>query len=459
MYNVYFLLVNCCISGYNLSRFQNKKERCRTIFYTGCEVRMKAYLTLCASFAWDAPVHQGKAEGIMETKDFVKEVESHLRGKLIPFWTGLKDEQYGGFYGYMGYDLRVDPDYEKGCILNSRILWFFSNAYLLLGEESLRESAEHAYRFLRDYCLDRELGGVHWSVTHDGKPNDTTKHTYNQAFAIYALSSYYDATKDPEALRIAFDLQNVIEEKCTDEYGYLEAFDHSFRPVSNEKLSENGVMAEKTMNTLLHVFEAYTELYRVSHQSFTAERLEFMLDLFAEKVYNPAKGRQEVFFDRTWNSLIDLYSYGHDIETSWLLDRGLEVLDNPLYSGQFAPITAEIAANIYQRAYRDHSVLNEAENGADDTKRVWWIQTESIVGFLNAWAKTKEDQYLDAAESIWGYICAYFVDPREGSEWFENVNADHSPMELPIVQPWKCPYHNGRMCMEVIRRLKSEDEQ
>ncbi|MCD8348857.1 MAG: AGE family epimerase/isomerase [Lachnospiraceae bacterium] len=390
----------------------------------------------------------------MDTKEFAKEAESHLRGKLIPFWTGLKDEQYGGFYGYMGYDLKVDPEYEKGCILNSRILWFFSNAYLLLGEEPLRESAEHAYRFLRDHCLDREQGGVYWSVTYDGKPNDTTKHTYNQAFAIYALSSYYDATKDPEALQIAFCLQNVIEEKCTDEYGYLEAFDRNFKPVSNEKLSENGVMAEKTMNTLLHVFEAYTELYRVSHQSFTAEQLEFMLDLFAEKVYNPAKGRQEVFFDRTWNSLIDLYSYGHDIETSWLLDRGLEVLDNPLYSERFAPITADIAENIYQRAYRDHSVLNEAENGVDDTKRVWWIQAESIVGFLNAWKKTNEEKYLDAAEAIWDYICSYFVDPREGSEWFENVNADHSPMELPIVQPWKCPYHNGRMCMEVIRRLK-----
>ncbi|MCC8101331.1 MAG: AGE family epimerase/isomerase [Clostridiales bacterium] len=405
----------------------------------------------------------------MDTKKFVREVEDHLRGKLIPFWTGLKDAQHGGFYGYMGYDLKVDPGYEKGCILNSRILWFFSNAYLLLGEEPLRESAEHAYRFLRDHCLDREQGGMYWSVTYDGKPNDTTKHTYNQAFAIYALSSYYDATKNPEALWLAFGLQNVIEEKCTDEYGYQEAFDRNFQPVSNEKLSENGVMAEKTMNTLLHVFEAYTELYRVSHQSFTAERLEFMLDLFAEKVYNPAKGRQEVFFDRTWNSLIDLYSYGHDIETSWLLDRGLEVLDNPFYSEQFAPITAEIAENIYQRAYRDHSVLNEAENGVDDTKRVWWIQAESIVGFLNAWEKKirealstpqgKDDgdaeKYLDAAEAIWDYICAYFVDPREGSEWFENVNADHSPMELPIVQPWKCPYHNGRMCMEVIRRLKA----
>ncbi len=418
----------------------------------------------------------------MDTQTFVKEVEEHLRGKLIPFWSALKDEEYGGFYGYMGYDLKLDKKYEKGCILNSRILWFFSNAYLLLREENLRKCADHAYFFLRDHCLDRDQGGVYWSVTYDGKPDDTTKHTYNQAFAIYALSSYYDATKNPEVLSIAFGLQDVIEEKCTDEYGYLEAFDRYFRPVSNEKLSENGVLAEKTMNTLLHVFEAYTELYRVTHHSYTAERLEFMMDLFANKVYNPEQGRQEVFFDRTWNSLIDLYSYGHDIETSWLMDRGLEVLDNPLYTEQLAPMTEQIAEHIYARAYQDHSVLNEAENGVDDTKRVWWIQAESIVGFVNAWQKKTDasssdaekcmgnaaknsanegessdaERFLDAAKDIWGYIQAYFVDPRESSEWFENVNADHTPMELPIVQPWKCPYHNGRMCMEVIRRLKAD---
>ncbi|MCD7737033.1 MAG: AGE family epimerase/isomerase [Lachnospiraceae bacterium] len=391
----------------------------------------------------------------MDTEVFVRKVEDHLRRKLIPFWSGLRDEKNGGFYGYMGYDLNIDPEYEKGCILNSRILWFFSNAYVLLKDEALRENADHAYRFLRDDCLDRERGGVYWSVTCDGKPKDTTKHTYNQAFAIYALASYYDATKTEEALEIAFELQNAIEENCTDEYGYLEAFDRCFRPISNEKLSENGVMAEKTMNTLLHVFEAYTELYRVTNHSFTAERLEFMLDIFAEKIYNPAKGRQEVFFDRTWNPLIDLHSYGHDIEASWLLDRGLDVLDNPFYTELIAPITEKLAKTVYEQAYRDHSLLNEAENGVDDTKRVWWVQAEAITGFLNLWEKKAggAQKYLDAAMEIWEYIAACFVDPRDGSEWFENVNEDRTPMELPIVQPWKCPYHNGRMCMEVIRRL------
>ncbi len=255
---------------------------------------------------------------------FVDEIETHLREKLVPFWEKLKDTEYGGYYGYMGYNLAVDKHYEKGCILNSRILWFFSNAYMLLGEEHLKDAAVHAYKFFKDYCMDYDNGGVYWSVTYDGKILDDTKHTYNQAFAIYALSSCYDAVKDEEALKTAKGLFNLIETKCTDKYGYLEAFSRTFEPASNDKLSENGVMADKTMNTLLHVFEAYTELYRVCHDENVAERLRFMLGIFKNNVYNEGLGRQEVFFDSRYKPLIDLYSYGHDIETAWLLDRGLE---------------------------------------------------------------------------------------------------------------------------------------
>ena len=353
---------------------------------------------------------------------FVNEIETHLKEKLIPFWEGLKDKENGGYYGYMGYDLAIDTHYEKGCILNSRILWFFSNAYMLLGEDHLKDAAEHAYKFLKDCCIDKENGGVYWSVTYNGKISDDTKHTYNQAFAIYALSSYYDAVKDEEALKIAEELFNLIEEKCTDEYGYLEAFSRTFEPAGNDKLSENGVMADKTMNTLLHVFEAYTEYYRVSHNEKAAARLRFMLDIFKNNVYNEKLGRQEVFFDQKYTPLIDLYSYGHDIETAWLLDRGLEVLGDSGYIEMFAPVTHALAVNIYNRAFVNGSVLNEAENGVNDTTRIWWVQAESIVGFINEGMKIpgtdESSKYFKAAEALWEYIKEFIIDKREGSEWF-----------------------------------------
>ena len=389
-------------------------------------------------------------------KRFVDEIKMHLTQKLIPFWEGLKDEAYGGYYGYVGYDLKVDQTYEKGCILNNRILWFFSNAYMLLGSGDLKAAADHAYRFLKEHCIDEQYGGVYWSLTYDGKSKDTTKHTYNQAFAIYALSSYYNAVKDEEALALAFQIRDLIEEKCSDHDGYyLEAFSRGFQPQENDKLSENGVMAEKTMNTLLHVFEAYTELYRVSQDEKTGDRMRFMLDTVADKVYNPKIGRQEVFFDKDWNSLIDLYSYGHDIEAAWLIDRGLEVLGDESYTKKLAPITETITNHIFERAYVDHSLLNEAENGVPDTTRVWWVQAETIVGFVNAAGKhPQEEKWLDAAEDVWDYIQKYIIDKREGSEWFWSVDADGKPTQKPIVEPWKCPYHNGRMCMEVMRRME-----
>lgn len=385
---------------------------------------------------------------------FATEIKEHLVNDLIPFWQGLKDEENGGFYGYLSYDLKLDKKAVKGCILNSRILWFFSNAYMVLGDPSLLESATHAYQFLKEHCVDDEFGGVFWSLTYDGKTEDTTKHTYNQAFSIYALASYYDASKNPEALEIAWKLYDLVESKCKDEYGYLEAFTRSFEPEENDKLSENGVIAEKTMNTLLHVFEAYTELYRVTKEEKVAKQIRFMMDIIKDKVFNKEIGRQEVFFDRTWNTLIDLYSYGHDIETAWLVDRGLEVLDDEAYTNMLSPITKIITENIYNRAYIDHSLVNESENGVVDTTRVWWVQAEAVVGFLNGYQKQEDKKFLDASVDIWNYIKKYFIDKRNGSEWFWSVKEDHTPDEKPIVEPWKCPYHNGRMCFEVLRRMK-----
>ena len=393
---------------------------------------------------------------MQDIKEFAADVRRHLTEKIIPFWENLRDDEYGGYYGWLGYDLKLDKKAVKGCILNSRILWFFSNTYLLLGEKHLLGEAQHAWQFLRDCCVDRENGGVYWSLTYDGRPEDTTKHTYNQAFAIYALSSYYDASGDEEALKLAEELYHLIETECKDEYGYLEAFNIRFEPEDNDKLSENGVMAEKTMNTLLHVFEAYTELYRVTKKQEVGDNIRFMMDLIADKIYNPKLGRQEVFFDRTWNSLIDLYSYGHDIETAWLVDRGLDVLDDAAYKKRLRPITKEITRNIYERAYTGHSLVNEAENCVIDTTRVWWVQAEAVVGFLNGWQRSPEHpEYLEAAEDIWEYIKEYIVDHREGSEWFWAVDQEGKPLEKPVVEPWKCPYHNGRMCMEVIRRTQN----
>lgn len=384
----------------------------------------------------------------------VEEAEKMLTNQLIPFWKKLRDDQFGGYYGFMDYNLKIDKEAVKGCILHSRILWFFSSSYIALKRKDLLDEAKHTYEFLKNSCLDPVYGGIYWSVNYDGTVNESIKHTYNQAFAIYALSAYYRASGDREALEIAHRLYTIIEQKCTDEIGYLEAFDREFKPVSNEKLSENGVLADKTMNTLLHVFEGYSGLYEADHDEAVAKSLRRIINIFVQKVYNPEKQRQEVFFDREMNSILDLHSYGHDIETSWLLDWGCSLLGDKELFDQVSAVTAKLAENIYRVAYHKHSLWNECDRGVVNKHRVWWVQSETVIGFLNAYQKQPDNKdYLKAAEDVWEYIKNYVVDSREGSEWYWELDDAGKPIEgRPIVEPWKCPYHNGRMCLEIMRR-------
>ncbi len=384
----------------------------------------------------------------------VEEIRSHLTDCIIPFWKRLRDDENGGYYGYMDYELQVDKRAVKGCILNSRITWFFSNAYLVLRDESLLAEARHGYEFMRKYCVDQEKGGVYWSVDYDGTPKDTTKHTYNQAFSIYALSSYYDASGDENARETAMELFHIIESRCTDEIGYKEAFDREFREIRNDKLSENGVIAEKTMNTLLHVLEAYTELYRVTGDTAVKERLKWILDTIAQKIYNPKLHRQEVFFDRGMHTILDLHSYGHDIETAWLIRRGTDVLGDDTYAEKMLPIILDLTGQVYRTAFDGKSLANECERGVVDENRVWWVQAEALVGFLNGFRLAPAQiEYLEAARAEWEFIKAHVIDKRPGSEWLWDVDKDGKSVSAkPIVEPWKCPYHNGRMCLEVIRR-------
>ena len=323
---------------------------------------------------------------------------------------------------------------------------------MFLEDASLLEDARHAYSMLRR-MTDENHGGVCWSVHADGTVADATKHTYNQAFAIYALSAWYRASGDREALDLAMTLFRCVEEHCRDAGGYLEAFTADWQPAGNEKLSENGVMATRTMNTLLHVMEGYTGLYTACPDKEVRARLYEILDIFEKKIYNHERQRQEVFFDHEYQTLIDLHSFGHDIETSWLAEKTLEALNDPAVTARIRPLLLQMADHTWRAAFTDHGFANECERGIVNTRRIWWVQAEALLGFLNAYEKTGEERYRDAVLSQWRYIRDTLVDPRPGSEWFWYLNEDGTPgTDEPIVEPWKCPYHNGRMCMEFLRR-------
>lgn len=392
----------------------------------------------------------------MTDQELSKELRAELEGRIIPFWLKAKDEEHGGYYGYIDDSLSVHKAAVKSCILTSRILYFFSECYALLGRKDLKDAADHAFIFLRDHCFDKVNGGLYWSVDAEGRKLDTTKHTYNQAFGVYALSTYARCTGNKEALDLAFSLFSIIETKCKDEGGYREEAREDWSPAPNDKLSENGVMATRTMNTLLHVAEGFAGLYEASHDKRVAAASTEIGRCWIDKVYNKEKHREEVFFDDAYHTLIDLTSFGHDIESSWLLDTAVALLDDEKLKTEVSAACQKMAHAVYEKAFISRSVINEDEGGNMDQSRIWWVQAEAMLGFMHAYEKEPDyTPFHDAVFAIWEYIKDYVIDKRPGSEWFWRVDTEGvHDKDKEIAGPWKCPYHNGRMCIRLIRRIE-----
>lgn len=391
-----------------------------------------------------------------------KDLTQHLLTTVLPFWENLTDWERGGWYGYVDKDLHVQKDAHKGCILNSRILWTFSTAARVMGDAASLRYARHAFAFLPRF-EDKALGGLYWSVTPDGQPLDKTKHTYCQAFAIYGLAAYMRAIGPEDAdyavaKEKAMALFHLIEDKCSDEGGYGEAYEPDFSPVGNEKLSDNPKLMERhetasrTMNTLLHVLESYAELYRATQDEAVRKAGECCLQRFLNVMYSPDKRRLEVFFDRDYRSLLDMQSFGHDIEASWLMWDAVEALIPADAQQPYRDMCLTLVSAVTERAYTDHGLENEVVEGEIDHTRIWWVQAETVLGFMNAYRLTQDDTWLHRAEEQFAYIQRVFVDKRPGGEWYWSTSEDGIPTDKPIVEEWKCPYHNGRMCLHIMEQ-------
>lgn len=382
------------------------------------------------------------------------EIAQHLTEKILPFWVKLKDEENGGFYGQVNFNLEIDKKADKGGIATSRFLWSFSSAYRVTNDEKYLEYAHHLYQFLINKVYDHEYKGLYWLVDYQGNPKDTRKHVYTQSFGIYALSEYYRATKNEEALQFANEIFELIEEKGFNQENnaYMEEFDREWNETSNEMLSGNGVVADITMNTHIHVLEAYTNLYKASPTNYLKSRLENLLKIHYEKIYDKDTNFLGVFFDKDWKSILDIKSFGHDIEASWLMDEVIKVLQ--LTNAEYDKMVVDIAYNIANYAMQeDGSLINEEENDHLDYTRVWWVQAEAMVGYLNAYERTNDPKFLELMNNLWAYMKKYLIDHREGGEWFWSVDKDGKPAERNIGEPWKTSYHNGRFCLEFIERM------
>lgn len=385
------------------------------------------------------------------------EMKKELKEHIIPFWNRLKDEENGGFYGFVSAENEMDKKAEKGVILHARILWFYSNCFLILKDEESLRYAQHAYEFLTKACWDKENQGFYWMMTYDGKVKDGQKHAYCQAFCIYALSSYYLASKNEDALSLAKTAYDILETRCYDEPGYLESFNKRWELMDNDHLSENGLMAVKTMNTTLHILEAYTELYKASPGEALKTKINSLLRFFLSHIYDKEKDALLVFFDKDMKVMGDIHSYGHDIEATWLLDRACDVAGDEDVKKEISAMNKRLVKNLMNIAFDGTALRNERDKEHIDSTRVWWVQGEGVVGFYNAYQRFQDPAYLKIANSLWDYIKTHGIDKASG-EWFSKLTPQEIPLVLPLADPWKCPYHNGRMCLEIVERSLTEKD-
>jgi mannobiose 2-epimerase len=385
------------------------------------------------------------------------EVFINLTQNILPFWSDrMVDFHNGGFFGRINSGNRVLPDEDKGGILNARILWTYSSAYRILKDTTCLRLATRSKDYIMAHFIDPENGGAYRSVKSSGEPSDTRKQVYTQSFYIYGLTEYYRATGDEEALRTAIKIFELFEKYALDKEsgGYFEVFTRDWHRTHDLLIGESGKNDEKTMNTHLHIMEAYTNLYRVWPDKKVAVRLKDLVQIFLDKIIDRKTSHLVCFMDKDWKRTSSTDSYGHDIESSWLLNEAAGFSGDPVLIEKVKKASIMIADAAAQGLQPDGSLIYEKDlsSGRTNTERSWWAQAETVVGYLNAYEMTGNEKYLNNSINCWKYIKDHFVDTKSGG-WFSSVSESGIPGKGDKAGFWVCPYHNGRMCMEIIERV------
>ena len=390
---------------------------------------------------------------------FKKEMQDVLTGNILPFWIDkMVDHENGGFYGRIDGHGNLHADAEKGGILNARILWTFSAAYRVLGKSEYLEMATRAKDYIIAHFIDREYGGTYWSLDYKGNPKDTKKQFYAIGFMIYGLSEYVRATGDKEALDYAIQLFECIEEHSLDVIynGYIEACTREWGEIADMRLSVLDANYPKSQNTHLHIIEPYANLYRVWKDERLEKALRNMINIFTDKILNPETNHLDLFFEKDWTrGAGHLESYGHDIECSWLMHEAALVLGDAEVLKKVEEIVPLVAKASEKGLNPDGSMIHEAnlDTGHVDDDLHWWVQAEAVVGFYNIYQYFGDESALDKSLQCWKYIKDNLID-YEGGEWYWSRRPDGTlNLDDDKAGFWKCPYHNGRMCLEIIERI------
>jgi cellobiose epimerase len=389
--------------------------------------------------------------------EYGREMQDQLESILTYWKDNTLDKLNGGFIGKIDHDNKPYPEAPKGSVLNSRILWAFSTSYHVTHKKAHLEIAKRAYDYIQTYFLDKEYGGIYWTVDYKGAPLDTKKQVYALAFAVYGMSELYKIWPD-EALKQT--IINLYKDIVTNSYdkkfgGYIEALSRDWKELGDLRLSAKDANERKSMNTHLHVLEAFANLYTIWPDEKLKMQVEELIQLFLEFIISPDTHHLVLFFDDSWNKRSEVISYGHDIEAAWLVQEAAELVGNK--------------SLLEKVKYQTILLTEAASEGLDEDGGLWyeydpvddylvrqkhsWPQAEAMVGFLNAWQISGKEVYLQQSLKSWQFVKDHILD-KKGGEWYWGVEKDYTPMNREDkVGIWKCPYHNSRACIEVIRRI------
>ncbi|ODU61843.1 MAG: N-acyl-D-glucosamine 2-epimerase [Paludibacter sp. SCN 51-9] len=389
-----------------------------------------------------------------------QEVREELLHNILPWWMEhMPDDRTGGFHGRIDGKGELKGDASRGGVLNARILWTFSSAVRQLKNELYLPFATRAFDYIQQHFIDPEQGGTYWELNPDGSVKDPKKQIYAQAFFAYAFTEYFRATGDNRALANARQLFHLIEEKSFDKEknGYFEAYSRDWQLLDDRRLSAKDANEKKTMNTHLHILEAYTNLFRVWKDDVLRKQLHNLIELFLSNILNQQTHHLSLFFDEEWNRKSQRISYGHDIEAAWLLVEAAEVLGDKALLRKVEQRSVWVTAAAAEGWQPDGSLINETDpaTGHTDSNRDWWVQAEAMVGFYNAYSISGDEKYAQQVLYTWEYVKLYLIDRQQG-EWFWAASPEGQPDTVNDKAGfWKCPYHNSRMCFEVMQRIKS----
>lgn len=376
---------------------------------------------------------------------------------ILDYWLkNTIDKENGGFIGEINHQNVINNNSEKGAVLNARILWSFSAAYAVEKNPEYLKTAKRAFQYIKDYFFDKEFGGIFWSLQADGKPKDTKNQIYAIAFVIYGLSEFYKIFKNEDALELAQSLFYKIELYSKDykNKGYLEAFTRDWQEIEDLRLSEKDANEKKTMNTHLHIVEAYANLYTIWPNQKLKDAIKDILEVIAIYFIDKDSWHLKLFFDENWKEKEDVISYGHDIEAAWLLQWCAEAIEDEVLIKNYQKYAVAFADATKEGLDADGGLWYEYEPKEQKliAEKHWWPQAELWIGMINAWQLTQNEEFLDITEKNFEFVEKYIIDHKNG-EWIWGVYADYSPILKDKAGFWKCPYHNSRACIELIKRL------